>query len=191
MFIDSHVHVWSYPALEDLDDKIKSTEDLITFRTRYPDLYDRTLTEDPIDNSDRLIEHMDRNGVDKAIVQARPGAVTNDQVAQSVRRHPDRLYGLLRIGHDQEAAYEYVDDPEPIRNAAPAHIEYCLDELGMKGMWGNLRPRLHHLDRTRTDRARPNADYGHLEQIQSTDPVPDGVVAVPRRIGLWQSRVGR
>ena len=134
MFIDTHVHVWSYPVLENLGDRIRSTEDLITFRTRHPDLYDRTLTEGPIDNADRLIEHMDRNGVDKAIVQARPGSVTNDQVAESVARHPDRLHGLLRIGHDQEAAYEYVADPGPVREAAPAHIAYCLDELGMIGM---------------------------------------------------------
>ena len=81
MIIDSHVHVWSYPALFDLEDKIRTTEDLITFRTKYPDLYERTLHEEPVDNSDQLIAHMDERGIDKALVQARPGAVTNDQVA--------------------------------------------------------------------------------------------------------------
>jgi predicted TIM-barrel fold metal-dependent hydrolase len=67
-------------------------------------------------------------------VQARPGSVTNDQVAESVRKHPDRLFGLFRIGHDQEAAHDYVEDPGPVRDAAPDHIDYCVQELGMVGM---------------------------------------------------------
>ncbi len=140
MIIDSHVHVWSYPVLEDLGEKIRTTEDLISFRTRYPELYQRTLMETPVDNSDILIEQMDAHGVDKAIVQARPGRVTNEQVAQSVRRHPGRLYGLFRIGHDQTAAYDFVEDPTTVRDAAPAEIDYCIQQLGMKGM-GEIRAR--------------------------------------------------
>ena len=134
MIIDTHVHVWSYPVLEEYGHKVQSTEDLMAFRTRYPELYERTLTEDPIDNSDTLVAQMDEHGIDKTIVQARPGEVSNDQVAQSVRRHPDRLYGLFRIGHDQEAAHDYIEDPGPVREAAPAHIDYCVEELGMIGM---------------------------------------------------------
>ena len=134
MIIDSHAHVWSYPVLEEHADKIVSTEDLMAFRSRYPDLYDRTLHEAPVDNSDTLVAQMDERGIARTIVQARPGAVTNDQVAESVRRHPDRLYGLFRIGHDQEAAHEYLDDPAPVREAAPEHIDYCVEELGMIGM---------------------------------------------------------
>jgi predicted TIM-barrel fold metal-dependent hydrolase len=134
MIIDTHVHVWSFPVLEEHGNKIRSTADLLGFRTKHPELYERTLTEQPIDNSDALVAEMDRVGVAKAFVQARPGEVTNDQVAQSVRRHPDRLYGLFRIGHDQEAAHAYVEDTGPVREAAPAHIDYCVEELGMKGM---------------------------------------------------------
>ena len=134
MIIDSHVHIWSYPVLADLDDKIRTTEDLVSFRARYPDLYDRTLTEDPVDNSDMLVAHMDEAGIDRALIQARPGAVTNDQVAESVRRHPDRLYGLMRIGHDQEAAYEYLEDPSPGRDGAAAEVAHCIGDLGMKGL---------------------------------------------------------
>ena len=134
MIIDSHVHIWSYPVLADLDDKIRTTEDLVSLRARYPDLYDRTLTEDPVDNSDMLVAHMDEAGIDRALIQARPGAVTNDQVAESVRRHPDRLYGLMRIGHDQEAAYEYLEDPSPVRDGAAAEVAHCIGDLGMKGL---------------------------------------------------------
>ena len=134
MIIDSHIHVWSYPALTQARDHIKTTTDLISFRTRCPDLYDRTLHEDPIDNSDQLIADMDEYGIDLALVQARPGAVTNDQVAESVRRHPDRLFGLMRIGHDQEAAYEYLEDPGPVREAAGDEVRHCIEDLGMKGL---------------------------------------------------------
>ena len=73
-------------------------------------------------------------GIDRALIQARPGAVTNDQVAESVRRHPDRLYGLMRIGHDQEAAYEYLEDPSPVRDGAAAEVAHCIGDLGMKGL---------------------------------------------------------
>ncbi len=131
MIIDTHIHVWSYPALAQARDHIKTTQDLISFRTRCPDLYDRTLHEDPIDNSDQLIADMDEFGIDRALVQARPGAVTNDQVAESVRRHPDRLFGLMRIGHDQEAAYEYLEDPGPGREAACEEVWQCIEDLGM------------------------------------------------------------
>lgn len=134
MIIDTHIHVWSYPALANAREQIKSTQDLISFRTRFPDLYDRTLHEDPVDNSDQLVADMDEFGIDKAFVQARPGSVTNDQVAESVRRHPDRLFGLMRIGHDQEAAYEYLEDPAPVREAAGEEVRHCIEDLGMKGL---------------------------------------------------------
>ena len=134
MIIDTHIHVWSYPALANAREQIKNTQDLISFRTRFPDLYDRTLHEDPMDNSDQLVADMDEFGIDKAFVQARPGSVTNDQVAESVRRHPDRLYGMMRIGHDQEAAYKYLDDPAPVREAAGDEVKHCMEDLGMKGL---------------------------------------------------------
>ena len=134
MIIDTHIHVWSYPALANAREQIKNTQDLISFRTRFPDLYDRTLHEDPMDNSDQLVADMDEFGIDKAFVQARPGSVTNAQVAESVRRHPDRLYGMMRIGHDQEAAYKYLDDPAPVREAAGDEVKHCMEDLGMKGL---------------------------------------------------------
>jgi len=134
MIIDTHIHVWSYPALANAREQIKNTQDLISFRTRFPDLYDRTLHENPMDNSDQLVADMDEFGIDKAFVQARPGSVTNDQVAESVRRHPDRLYGMMRIGHDQEAAYNYLEDPAPVREAAGEEVKHCMEDLGMKGL---------------------------------------------------------
>lgn len=133
MIIDTHVHILSYPSLENLSDKIKTTEDLIAFRTRYPDLYNATLSESPVDNSQYLIADMDKHSVQYALVQPRPGSVTNEQVATVVQKHPDRLFGLLRIGHDQEAA-GYLDDPAPVREKAPEEIKFCIEKLHMKGM---------------------------------------------------------
>jgi predicted TIM-barrel fold metal-dependent hydrolase len=133
MIIDTHTHVWSFPSYRDLSQHIKTTEDLIAFRTRYPELYNCSLTEEPVDNSDALIADMDKNGVALTLVQARPGYVTNDQVAQAAARHSDRLQAIARVGHDQEAA-GYHDDPGPTRERAPEEIERCLTKLKMKGV---------------------------------------------------------
>lgn len=133
MIIDTHTHVWSFPSYGDLSPYIKTASDLIAFRTRHPELYGLSLTEAPVDNSDDLICDMEKNDVSFALVQARPGYVTNDQVAQSVARHPSRLAGLARVGHDQEAA-GYHDDPGPTREWAPDEIERCLTDLKMKGV---------------------------------------------------------
>jgi hypothetical protein len=133
MIIDTHTHVWSFPSYRDLSKHIRSTEDLIAFRTRYPELYNCSLTEKPVDNSDALVADMDKNGVALTLVQARPGYVTNDQVAEAAARHPDRLQAIARVGHDQEAA-GYHEDPGPTREQAPGEIERCLTTLKMKGV---------------------------------------------------------
>ncbi len=73
MIIDSHVHIFSFPSFRDLSNHIRTMEDAIAFRTRYPELYKRNATDEPIDNTDELIRDMDENGVDFAIVQARVG----------------------------------------------------------------------------------------------------------------------
>ena len=87
MIIDTHVHVYGFPSLQKLETEIRSMEDAIAFRTRYPELYAGTLTDDPVDISDDLITHMDSHGIDKAVVQARAGNVNNDQVAAVLENH--------------------------------------------------------------------------------------------------------
>lgn len=90
MIIDSHIHVWSFPVLEQIGDKIQTATDLMLFRSRYPELYAWRLTEQPVDNSDALVEQMDKAGVDIGIVQATPGGGTvspipiADQVARGL-----------------------------------------------------------------------------------------------------------
>ena len=133
MIIDTHVHVCSYPSFRDLSKHIRTMEDAIAFRTRYPDLYRCNLTEEPIDSTDDLVADMDKNGIDFALVQARTGHVSNDLVATAARRHPGRMMALARVGHDQEAA-GYHEDPGPTREAAPAELERAIATLGMKGV---------------------------------------------------------
>jgi len=132
MLIDSHIHVWSFPAFRDLSPYIRTMEDAIAFRTRHPDIYKKALTEQASDNTDDLIADMDKNGVDFALVQARPGTVTNDMVAQAAARHP-RLAALARLGHDQQVG-KYLEDPTPAREKAPEELEHALTTLGMRGI---------------------------------------------------------
>ena len=139
MIIDAHVHIYSYPSFRDLSKHIRTMEDAVAFRTRYPDLYHCNLTEQPIDSTDDLIVDMDKNGIDFALVQARAGHVSNDLVAAAVKRHPDRMVALARVGHDQEAG-GYLEDPGPVREQAPEEIERALTKLGMRGI-GEVFPR--------------------------------------------------
>jgi hypothetical protein len=157
MIIDTHVHVCSFPSFADLSRHIRTTEDLIAFRTRYPDLYKCSLTEEPVDNSDALVADMDRNGVTLTLVQARPGFVANDLVAAAAKRHPDRLLALARVGHDQEAA-GYHDDPSAFREQAPQEIERCLTQLEMKGV-GEI------FIRSLTDEIHPEKIAKHLDGL--------------------------
>src|SRR6516164_8981318 len=133
MIIDSHVHIFSFPSFRDLSNHIRTLEDAIAFRTRYPDLYRCNVTEQPVDNTDELLEDMDKNRVDLSLVQGRAGYVSNDLVASAASRHPGRMIALARVGHDQQAA-GYHDDPGAVREAAPAEFERALTTLGMKGI---------------------------------------------------------
>ena len=157
MIIDTHVHVCSFPSFRDLSQQIQTTEDVVAFRTRFPDLYRCGLIEEPVDNSDDLIADMDRNDVRLALVQARPGDVSNDQVAEAAKRHPNRLLALARVGHDQEAA-GYLEDPGEFRERAAAEVERCLIELKMKGV-GEI------MARALTNEIHPEKIAKHLDGL--------------------------
>lgn len=130
--IDTHTHPFGPAAYANLADKIKTPADVASFRTRYPDLYDARLTEPALDFVDELVDDMNKHGVSKAVVQPTPGKVSSRLVAEAVKKHPARLVGLFRIGHDQQGA-GYVKDPEPIRRAAPDEIAYCVEKLHLRG----------------------------------------------------------
>jgi predicted TIM-barrel fold metal-dependent hydrolase len=133
MIVDAHVHLMSFPAFADLRDKIETTADLIAFRSRYPDVYARARTEEPVDNSDQLLSTMDHYGVRYAVVQSRPGRITNDHIAAAVARHPDRLFGLFSFGKlEQMSGYEH--DLARLREQVLGEIDDCVKRLGLRGM---------------------------------------------------------
>jgi uncharacterized protein len=133
MIIDIHTHPFGFPSYRNLADKIKTTADVVGLRTKYPDLYNARFTEVTEAFVDELVAEMDVHGVGKALIQAIPGPAKNEIVANAVRKYPDRLFGLFRIGHDQEAE-GYVENPESVRNAAPAEIDHCVTNMGFIGM---------------------------------------------------------
>lgn len=133
MIIDVHTHPFSFPSYRQLGDKIRTTADLASFRTKYPGLYEARLSESPEDVVDELIADMNAHRVEKALIQATPGRVSNDLVAQAVRKYPRRLFGLFRFGHDQEAE-GYVENPESVRSAAPYEIDSCMENETFKGI---------------------------------------------------------
>jgi predicted TIM-barrel fold metal-dependent hydrolase len=131
--IDTHVHILGFPSLDDLEDKIRTAQDVIQFRKRYPALFQAGRAEEAVDNSHHLLERMDAYGVTHAMVQPTSGNTTNQKVADVVREHPGRLFGLFGIGKSQRAL-GYAADPEPVRSQAPVEAEFCLATLGMRGM---------------------------------------------------------
>lgn len=133
MIIDIHTHPFGFPSYRNLSDKIQTAADLVTFRTKYPELYRARLTEKPVDFVDELVGNMDKYAIDKTLIQATPGRLNNQQVADAVKKHPGRLFGLGRIGHDQQAR-GYSDDPKPARESAPKEIAQCIEKYGFKGM---------------------------------------------------------
>lgn len=133
MIVDAHVHLMSFPSYANLADRIETTQDLIAFRSRYPEIYQTATTEEPVDNSDQLVATMDRHGVRYAVVQSRPGRVTNEHIAAAVRRHPDRLFGLFSFGKlEQMSGYEH--DPAVLRERVVSEVGRCVTELGLRGM---------------------------------------------------------
>jgi predicted TIM-barrel fold metal-dependent hydrolase len=124
----------SCESLQDLGDKIQTSEDLIAFRTRYPKVFMAAKEEPPLDNSDRLLADMDRYGVGYAMVMARIGPVGYEDVARVVKKNPERLFGLFSFAKDQQLTAAYLDDPTPVREQAASEIDRCMTELGFKGM---------------------------------------------------------
>lgn len=143
--IDTHVHVvGATSALGNLADKIKRVEDVINLASRYPEVLRGRFTEDFIDISGALIEVMDRHGINYALVQQTNGKATNDMVAETVRKHPDRFFGLIRIGGHDEPAAGLADrrpgnipsEEELAANRARAAREVArgVEELGLIGV---------------------------------------------------------
>jgi predicted TIM-barrel fold metal-dependent hydrolase len=139
MRIDSHVHIFSFPSLEDLETKIRTVPDVAAFRTRCPELFNALKTEAPINNTDRLLEALDGHEIAHAVVQARPGPITNDSIARAVANSDGRLTGLVTF---EEGLIRFGPDLDGFRGWAVQELRRGIEHLGLKGM-GELR--LHAL----------------------------------------------
>ena len=144
-FVDTHVHIVGIGrSFTDLQDKIKTVEDVINFNSRYPEIYQARLTEEPVDISDDLIQVMNRYSVSHAIIQQTPGTGTNDLVAETVKKHPSRLFGLLSFERGELKPGEKVkrrpgnwpSEEQLTRNRSQAaeDVAHGVEVLGLKGV---------------------------------------------------------
>lgn len=106
-------------------------------------LFERSGTADVLDRGvavDDVVAAMDRAGIERLLLSAwhRPGrcVISNDEVAEIVRMHPDRFSGIAAVDLDR-----------PI--AALAELERTITDLGFKGLrvvpWLWDRPPDHRL----------------------------------------------
>ena len=124
--VDAHVHIGSFSVVENLQDVIETKEDLFGFRTKYAEMWNRQFSDTPYDNTSNLIAAMDRYGVDRSVVMARPGA-SDSFVVEMASAYPDRLKPAIRLISEQELN-GYVLDPASIRERAPEVIRHFVDE---------------------------------------------------------------
>jgi predicted TIM-barrel fold metal-dependent hydrolase len=134
MIIDSHVHVGTFPSVESAGSLLSTVPDVVAFRTRHRELYERSAHEEPLDNGDTLIRDMDKFGIDKAIVQSRPG-ISNDLVATIAARHRGRLIPIA-VPTPWPTP---IDDPREKQKmmsprAVAVELERCIADLGMVGV---------------------------------------------------------
>ena len=144
LLVDTHVHmVGATQALQDLGDLIRTERDVIDINARYPQLHRDALSQEPIDISDQYVELMERHGISHAIVQKRPGMATNTMVGDIVKRHPDKLFGLLWMtphsfsGDPVKTRGRELPDERELarrREAAAEEIVYGADTLGLIGV---------------------------------------------------------
>ena len=96
--IDAHVHPFGNPACN-LAGKINVKRDAVLLRKRDPDLFQELWGSKMEDQTDLLIEDMDERNIDHSLIQPSVGE-GNDGVAEAIKRHPDRLFGLFTTEHD-------------------------------------------------------------------------------------------
>ncbi|HEY6325442.1 MAG TPA: amidohydrolase family protein [Candidatus Cybelea sp.] len=98
--VDVHAHLGASPSIETIAESVHSAKDWPTTRTKHPQEFAKIPTERQTDNSETLLEVMDRHGVTHALIQSLPvqpppGEGT-ELVAAAAKKHKDRLFPLYR-----------------------------------------------------------------------------------------------
>jgi len=136
MRVEVHCHPFGPPSYKHLGDKIRTVSDLVSFRRKYPELYNARQTEPIVDYVDDLIADMEKHEINKALIMTTPSAdspdVKNDKIATALSKYPGRLFGLMSLG-DYSVTGDF-DDPEALRQAAPQQIAHWIGERGFKGL---------------------------------------------------------
>ena len=141
--IETHCHpVGASPVTENLGDKIKTLADKISLNSRHPEIFRGRIAMDPIDITDDLIKTMDRHGVSHAIIQQTFGRASNDLVAETVKKHPDRFFGLLSLLRNSDISNHLPTEEEfPFYRAKAAEeVIRGVEKLGLIGV-GEFRVR--------------------------------------------------
>jgi hypothetical protein len=103
-FIDCHVHAGSTPSMEKASGSIHSSVEWVRYRTEHPEFFPQLAKETMGDNSDRLMETMDRYGVTHALISS-AGATTNEVIGEAARKHKGKLFPLYRPWVQQGAMW--------------------------------------------------------------------------------------
>jgi predicted TIM-barrel fold metal-dependent hydrolase len=106
--VDTHVHAQRHAY------KLKDREN-----AEFSELGDGMSRVEVYDNSDRLLYHMDRYGVDVSVIMP-AFAMTNDIDAEIVRKHPDRFVALCWDEKTRRKAMQGIE---------PWTIKACIEEL--------------------------------------------------------------
>jgi uncharacterized protein len=136
MIIDIHCHPFGNAACG-IADKIHVRRDAVLLRRREPRLFAEnwgTLN----DESDFLLEDMNANGIDKAIIQPSIGEGP-EMVVEAVKRNPGKFIGCFMTGANDFFGGPNAPDStmafaKPDAKRFADTIAYNVEELGLKGM---------------------------------------------------------
>jgi predicted TIM-barrel fold metal-dependent hydrolase len=75
-----------------------------------------------------LLKDMDQRGIEKALVMGFPNTITNQQLSEVMREHPDRIIGFASVR-------------DPKSSEAVTELKDAVEKLGLKGL--KLHPDIH------------------------------------------------
>lgn len=168
MLIDSHVHISGPP-----------------YKRAYWSIKRADGTDVPMElgdvdlSVDQLLHDMDECHVDKALVMALSGVISNEYLSKVVKAHPKRLAG-----------FAWVTNPRT--NHSVEELEKAVNELGLKGL-GELHPGAQAFtpaDREILPLIRRAAEL-HVPVLIHTYPWPPGYFynSLPEHIDTLKKRV--
>lgn len=111
MIIDSHVHICGPPLNQDYIESRTADGSVIALPFRRGDC-----------SVNRLLQDMDTNNIEMALINAFTGAVTNEQLSEVVKEHRTRLMGFAWINNPLDA------------NESVKELEEAVNVLGLKGL---------------------------------------------------------